>query len=228
MDDFFTLWAGEELTVDEESGVLANDSDPEDDPLTAVLFEGPQYGSLQLAADGSFSYVPAIGFAGTDSFTYQASDGLLLSNLATVTLLVQARDDGIEIDIQPGDEDNKIDLAEPWVTVAILGSDTLDVTQIDVDSLRFGATGTENSIERDGKGRGAKSTIVFELVDLNGNGHLDLVVRFETKRTKLSVGDTTATLTGALLDGHAFEVTQEVEVTSSRPGRGGGKGGGRK
>lgn len=156
VDDFFTLWAGEELTVDEESGVLANDSDPEDDPLTAVLFEGPQYGSLQLAADGSFSYVPAIGFAGTDSFTYQASDGLLLSNLATVTLLVQARDDGIEIDIQPGDEDNKIDLAEPWVTVAILGSDTLDVTQIDVDSLRFGATGTENSIERGGKGGGRK------------------------------------------------------------------------
>jgi hypothetical protein len=219
---------GQSRPVGEAAGVLANDSDPEDDPLTAVWGEGPQYGSLQLAADGSFSYVPATGFAGTDSFTYRASDGLLLSNLATVSLLVQARDDGIAIDIQPGDEDNKIDLAEPWVTVAILGSEALDVTQIDVNSLRFGATGTENSIERGGKGRGAKSTIVFELVDINGNGHLDLVVRFETKRTKLSVGNTTATLTGALLDGHAFEVTQEVQVTSSKPGKGVGKGGGRK
>jgi hypothetical protein len=32
------------------------------------------------------------------------------------------------------------------------------------------ATGSEDSIER-----GAKSTVVFELVDINGNGHLDLV-----------------------------------------------------
>src|SRR5262249_47585842 len=38
----------------------------------------------------SFSYSPSAGFTGTDRFTYQASDGQLLSNVATVTLNVFA------------------------------------------------------------------------------------------------------------------------------------------
>src|SRR5207248_1125820 len=40
-------------------GVLANDSDADGDPLTAVLVSGPSHGTLTLASDGSFSYMPA-------------------------------------------------------------------------------------------------------------------------------------------------------------------------
>ena len=36
---------------------------------------GPANGTLTLNADGSFNYVPAFRFYGTDSFTYQSSDG---------------------------------------------------------------------------------------------------------------------------------------------------------
>jgi VCBS repeat-containing protein len=70
-------------------GVLGNDSDPDGDPLTAALVAGPAAGTLTLNADGSFNYV-APATAGTQSFTYQASDGLLPSNTATVTLTVFA------------------------------------------------------------------------------------------------------------------------------------------
>jgi hypothetical protein len=56
-------------------GVLGNDTDPDGDPLTAVLVTGPSHGSLTLNANGSFSYTPAADFAGSDSFTYRASDG---------------------------------------------------------------------------------------------------------------------------------------------------------
>lgn len=226
LDDFYTLLAGEALEVDTESGVLANDTDPEDDPLTALLVDGPQFGNLQLAADGSFAYTPDEGFVGTDNFTYRAFDGLLESNLALVTLEVTPAAESIAIDIQPGDDSNTIDLVDTWMTVAILGNDSLDVTQIDLNSLRFGARGTENSIERDG--RGAKAAVVFDRVDLNGNGHLDLVVRFEIKRTKLKVGDSEATLTGAMAGGEQFSVSQHVNVVSSRgnPGRGNGHPGG--
>jgi len=66
-------------------GVLENDSDANGDPLTAVLVDGPA--GLMLNPDGSFSYVPAAGWAGTVSFSYQASDGTALSNVATVTLV---------------------------------------------------------------------------------------------------------------------------------------------
>jgi hypothetical protein len=67
-------------------GVLANDSDPDQDLISAVLQSGPSFGALSLAADGSFTYTPSAGYVGGDSFTYRASDGALLSNLATVTI----------------------------------------------------------------------------------------------------------------------------------------------
>ena len=70
-------------------GVLGNDSDPDLDALSAVLVAAPQHGTLSLASDGSFSYQPAPGFAGQDSFTYQATDGVLSSAGAVVTLDVQ-------------------------------------------------------------------------------------------------------------------------------------------
>jgi VCBS repeat-containing protein len=74
-------------------GVLGNDADPDGDPLTAVLVTGPSHGSLTLNANGSFCYTPAADFAGTDSFTYRASDGTLTSNPATVTISVTAVND---------------------------------------------------------------------------------------------------------------------------------------
>ena len=76
------------------TGVLANDSDPDLDPLTAVLVAGPSHAaSFTLNADGSFSYTPLANFNGTDSFTYRANDGSAFSNIATVTITVNAVND---------------------------------------------------------------------------------------------------------------------------------------
>ncbi|HEY6169749.1 MAG TPA: Ig-like domain-containing protein, partial [Verrucomicrobiae bacterium] len=69
-------------------GVLANDSDLDGDPLTAILVGGPAHGTLTLATNGSFTYRPATNFNGTDSFTYKANDGALDSGVATVTIMV--------------------------------------------------------------------------------------------------------------------------------------------
>jgi VCBS repeat-containing protein len=71
-------------------GVLTNDTDPNSDPLSAVLFKGPQHGTLTLNVDGSFDYAPDSGYSGDDSFTYQASDGQTESRLAAVTIHVEA------------------------------------------------------------------------------------------------------------------------------------------
>src|SRR5439155_730467 len=56
-------------------GVLANDSDVDGDTLNAVLVSQPRHGNLTLNSNGSFSYVPAADYNGSDSFTYQANDG---------------------------------------------------------------------------------------------------------------------------------------------------------
>jgi autotransporter-associated beta strand protein len=68
------------------SGVLGNDTGS--GPLTAVLVGNPSHGTLSLNANGSFLYTPTSGYTGTDSFTYQATDGLANSNTATVTITV--------------------------------------------------------------------------------------------------------------------------------------------
>ena len=49
--------------------------DADGDGLTAVLGADVSSGVLALAADGSFSYTPAVDFNGVDSFTYVANDG---------------------------------------------------------------------------------------------------------------------------------------------------------
>jgi VCBS repeat-containing protein len=69
-------------------GVLANDSDPNGDTMTARLAAGVTNGTLTLESNGSFNYKPAAGFTGTDTFTYTASDGTRDSAVATVTIAV--------------------------------------------------------------------------------------------------------------------------------------------
>ena len=69
-------------------GVLSNDTDGDGDLLTASLVTGPTHGTLTLNADGSFSYTPTTGYNGPESFTYQASDGTLISGTTTVSITV--------------------------------------------------------------------------------------------------------------------------------------------
>jgi VCBS repeat-containing protein len=69
-------------------GVLANDTDPDGDSLTANLVSGPAHGSLSLNPNGGFTYTPGSNYFGADNFTYQANDGLTSSVTATVSLTI--------------------------------------------------------------------------------------------------------------------------------------------
>jgi VCBS repeat-containing protein len=89
-DDSYSVDAETVLTIDAAAGVLANDVDAEGDPLTVTVVDDPANGTVALAADGSFGYTPHAGFSGSDTFTYQATDGTNVSNAATVTIEVEA------------------------------------------------------------------------------------------------------------------------------------------
>jgi hypothetical protein len=85
-DDTFTVALDGVVTP--SAGVLVNDRDMDGDSLAAVLATGASHGQVTLRPDGTFTYTPAAGFSGIDTFTYRASDGRLASNVATVTLVV--------------------------------------------------------------------------------------------------------------------------------------------
>jgi hypothetical protein len=308
-NDAYTLDEDTTLTVP-ATGVLGNDTDVDGDTLSAILITGPSNGSVTLNTDGSFTYTPSANFNGSDSFTYRANDGALDSAPATVrltinavndaptlndagfsvaenspnstavgtvtggdvdgdtlsysivggntggafaidpatglitvansamldfettpvfTLTVRATDPGqlsddvtvtirltdvvevirATIDIRPGDSANRINIrSRGKVDVAILSTSTFDALQVDVNSLRFGRTGNEDSLSRNP----AHGTPRFRIVDVNGDGRLDLVVEFEIERTGFQIGDVRGILRGRMRNGQQFEAEDFVSI----------------
>jgi hypothetical protein len=85
-NDNYTVTQGLVLNVP-APGVLANDTGGSA-PLSALLVTGPTHGILNLNTNGGFVYTPTNNFAGTDTFTYRATDGVTNSSPATVTVTV--------------------------------------------------------------------------------------------------------------------------------------------
>jgi len=105
-------------------GVLANDTDADGNTLSTKLVSSTTHGTLNLHADGSFTYSPVHNYVGTDSFTYQASDTLSLSNTVTVTLTIAPT--GYEADVAPrSDGDGQVTMTD-WVQIGryAVGMDT--------------------------------------------------------------------------------------------------------
>jgi hypothetical protein len=101
VNDAYSMVQGGTLTVTAANGVLANDTDPDNDTLTALLVAPPNNGTLNLFPNGRFDYTPPPAAGGanvTRSFTYQAQDHvggaatavLHNSNTATVTISIAA------------------------------------------------------------------------------------------------------------------------------------------
>lgn len=121
--DAYTFDEDTTLSVSAASGVLNNDSDLEDDPISVnvnVLLS-PTQGQLTMASNGSFSYVPDTNFAGTDSFQYQVVDSLNLASVETVSLTITSIND-IPIAVD--------DFAQTFTNTAV----TIDVTANDTDA----------------------------------------------------------------------------------------------
>ena len=69
--------------------VVLNVTDPDNDPLVYTIVQAPAHGTL-VGTLAARTYVPVTGFTGTDSFTFKANDGLLDSNISTVSITVSA------------------------------------------------------------------------------------------------------------------------------------------
>jgi hypothetical protein len=95
VSDSYHLRPTETLSIDASGGVLANDSNPDQARLTAVLDATVSAGKLEFQADGSFGYDP-LGFVGAARFSYRVDDGENVSSPATVTLSVNTAPTAID------------------------------------------------------------------------------------------------------------------------------------
>ena len=87
VDDSYAAKTGVTKSV-AAPGVLGNDTDADGDSLTAQLVDGGGNGSLDLNADGSFTFTSGGSFSGDRTFTYRVTDGIAWSSVATVTITV--------------------------------------------------------------------------------------------------------------------------------------------
>ncbi len=131
----------EDTTLNQTApGILANDTDPDGSPLTAVLVAGPTHGTFSLNSNGSFSYTPNLNYNGPDTFTYQANDGSLNSAVTTVTLTVAAVNDTpvAATDSYTTAEDTLLSVAAPGVLANDTDADGNQLSAMLVSTVTHG------------------------------------------------------------------------------------------
>ncbi len=170
-------------STDNTLDVLANDTDPDGDPLTLIGVTAPANGTAAISGN-LLLYTPVAGFVGVDSFTYTISDSFGAQATATVSVTVvrpnrppvandvnasTIRTQAIDIDVLANDSDPDGDALEIIAftqpangSVSRVGS----LLRYQPDPLFFGQDLFTYRVS-DGQGGEATATVLVEVIFAN-------------------------------------------------------------
>lgn len=118
--------------------------------------------------------------------------------------------DEVEIDIKPGSDPNCFNNnGHGVIPVAILGSMTMDVTNIDPATVEL------NGLKVKRVGRSDK--LLAHIEDVDGDDIDDMVVQIQDEAGTFPIGFSNATLTWEFYDGMSFSATDEICVVPRSP-----------
>jgi len=170
-------------------GVLANDSDADNDRLTVTTQTEPANGTVTLNQDGTFTYTPDPEFNGIDSFTYLVTDSAGNSDVGTVNVVVNSINDApvavndqyvlnegsaAILDVISNDFDRDSNFLPGETTVSIVTGPSFGELTVDADgNFRYEHDGTETTsdsfvyqiVDQDGAVSDARVSITIEPVD---------------------------------------------------------------
>lgn len=116
--------------------MLANDVDPEDDPLTVdSIVTEPNHGTVSILPDGTVTYTPNTDFFGEDSFIYRVCDTENQCAEATITIDVELVPIPQE-DVGPTESFNQGPFASKFVS-ADISFTPCPLLELNDDSLAF-------------------------------------------------------------------------------------------
>lgn len=219
-DDLLSV-AGD--AVDARLAVLANDRDPDGDPLDLDLDTPPAHGSASVASDGqALLYTPDVDFSGYDSLVYVISDAA-----ASVTATVQIRvlplnapptavDDTIRVDADTQDNalavlDNDADPDDGRLTVFAVGAPSQAGSQVQVNPLGTALLYTP------APGFGGTDTFTYTVTDGGGQATATVNVTVNANTTEADLAISRSVVPATLYAGETQAVTAIYTVTNAGP-----------
>jgi hypothetical protein len=205
-------------------------SDPDGDQITLTATNLPAFGVFLNNGDGTGSVNFTPGFADAGTFTgiqVRATDAGGLSDSKTFTLIVTdvtpSTDLTVNIDIKPGACPNRLSVkAGGILQLAVLGTQNLDVNNIDLTTVKLEGVPNLSSLVEDVAAPVANRVEICDCTEAGPDGNADLTLKFDTQAVVIALGNVmkgdqlTLTLTGSLKNGTSI-IGQDCISIAGRP-----------